>query len=549
MSSKEDKKKDKESKDKEKDEPQRKQTLVPAKSATGLTPTPAPAHTDAPNHLVLVNNSTYADVHFNVGKHKFVAHNAVIQIRCPGLLAPVGSKGQPKKNKNTFETDIPSSISPATFAELLHWVYSGSVQFEKLKESDVLQLAAATLQFEGLGRLQWMCENHTVKAVNMTNLYQVFKESDQLQLKYIKDYCIHFAIDHYFDFVNNKDAVKELGIELFQETASAYLEHQAGRLKPVQPLVEPADTFLADFKSLLDSGKNYDIEFQLVDSKLMGFPQGMLFKGHKAIIAVRSQPLADLCAAPTTQAQKGLNAVPVKGVGNDAFQALLKWIYYGDTNITTLAASELVLVAKEYKLPELQRLCVDIMVKGVELDTALALLDLTYIKDMPDFYTEAMKELQPRVMGFVVDHFVKLDLKHIRERKVMHNNMACDILLALQTKAPAKAIPQPEPVQHTPEPAQPAPSTVSENNNNNGHSEAKGETKVTENKTPESKPSDSDASSVSTPKSKKKKDADESAKKEKKKKSEKKADAPVEEPPAPAVPAEEPKPPVPPIDS
>mmetsp|Transcript_14041 Transcript_14041/g.19529 ORF Transcript_14041/g.19529 Transcript_14041/m.19529 type:complete len:532 (+) Transcript_14041:182-1777(+) len=531
MSSKDDKKdkKDKDNKDKEKEaEPSRKQTLVPSKSSPTVAPTAIPTHTDAPNHLVLVNNSTYADVHFNVGKHKYVAHYAVIQIRCPGLLSPAGSKGQPKKNKNTYETDIPSSISPATFAELLQWVYSGSLQFEKLKESDVLQLAAATLHFEGLGRLQWMCENHIVKAVNMTNLYQVFKESDQLQLKYIKDYCIHFAIDHYFDFVNNKDAVKDLGIELFQETASAYLEHQAGRLKPVQALVEPADTFLADFKSLLDSGKNYDIEFQLADSKLMGFPQGMLFKGHKAIIAVRSQPLAELCAAPTTQAQKGLNAVPVKGVGSDAFQALLKWIYYGETNITTLAAAELVLVAKEYKLPELQKLCVDIMVKGVELDTALALLDLTYIKDMPDFYTEAMKELQPRVMGFVVDHFVKLDLKNIRERKVMHNNMACDILLALQTKAPAKAIPQPEPVQQPAPPAEPAqPTTVSENNNNNDHDEAKGESKPAE---------------LDTPKTKKKKDEE-----KKKKKSEKK-DSP-EEPPVPPIPQEEPKPPVPPIDS
>jgi hypothetical protein len=373
----------------------------------------------------------------------------------------------------------------------------------------------------------------------MTNLYQVFKESDQLQLKFIKDYCIHYAIDHYFEFVNNKEAVKELGIELFQETASAYLEHQAGRLKPVQSLVEPADTFLVDFKSLLDSGKNYDIEFQLVDSKLMGFPQGMLFKGHKAIIAVRSQPLADLCASPTTQAQKGLNAVPVKGVGNEAFQALLKWIYYGETNITTLAASELVLVAKEYKLPELQKLCVDIMVKGVELDTALALLDLTYIKDMPDFYTDAMKELHPRVMGFVVDHFVKVDLKNIRDRKVMHSNMACDILLALQTKAPSKAI-APEPVHHTPsEPAPQVPTTVSENNNNND-AEAKGH--ETKSAPAETKPAETDSAS-STPKAKKKRDED---KREKKKKSEKKA---VEEPPVPAVPAEEGKPPVPPIDS
>lgn len=499
--------------------------MVPSKSSPTVAPTAVPTHTDAPNHLVLVNNSTYADVHFTVGKHKYVAHYSVIQIRCPGLLSPVGSKGQPKKNKTTYETDIPASISPATFAELLHWVYSGSLQFDKLKETDVLQLAAASLQFEGLGRLQWMCENHIVKAVSLSNLYQVFKESDQLQLKYIKDYCIHFAIDHYFDFVNNKDAVKELGIELFQETASAYLEHQAGRLKPVQPLVEPADTFLVDFKTLLDSGKNYDIEFQLADSKLMGFPQGMLFKGHKAVIAVRSQPLADLCAAPTTQAQKGLNAVPVKGVGSDAFQALLKWIYYGETNITTLAAAELVLVAREYKLIELQRLCVDIMVKGVELETALSLLDLTYIKDMPDFYSDAMKELQPRVMGFVVDHFVKLDLKNIRERKVMHSNMACDILLALQTKAPAKALPTPpEPVHQVPS-NEVSPAPVSENNNNNDHAEAKGESKPAE---------------LDTPKTKKKKDDDKKRKKEKKE---------LEEPPAPPVPVEEPKPPVPPIDS
>jgi len=124
----------------------------------------------------------------------------------------------------------------------------------------------------------------------------------------------------------------------------------------------------------------------------------------------------------------------VKGITTDGFEALLKWIYFGEMRISTVAACELVTFCRDYKIPDLQRICVDVLKRSVDIESALTILDLAHLKEgMPDFFVETMKDITPRCVDFILEHFVQMDFKRIRDRK-LEPTIAVDVLLALQKK-------------------------------------------------------------------------------------------------------------------
>lgn len=99
----------------------------------------------------------------------------------------------PKKKKNYFEVEIPHSVSPTTFVRILEFIYCGEVDVSKFSENELVQISFACTLFEGLQRLQWLCEDQIQKMINVSNIYEILKWSDQYKLAYLKDYTIHFA--------------------------------------------------------------------------------------------------------------------------------------------------------------------------------------------------------------------------------------------------------------------------------------------------------------------------------------------------------------------
>jgi len=402
-----------------------------------LTPTiNGDKHTNLPSlpsrFAQLINNPLYADVEFLVGGKKLSGHSCIINARCPGLLNPLDEKGQPhqlKKKKNMIEVEVSTSIS--TFFEILRFVYTGQVDLSSMKDQDIILLDAATTHFEGLSLLQWLCETTIKKNISERNIHEILKEAERFQLKDLKEFCLHFAVDHFPDFVRNKEASKNLGIDLFQEVAELYFVNQAGELKPLADAAPPSDTYMDDFKMLHDNSKGSDIDFQLLDRNVLGI-SGSHFKAHRVIVANTSPPLAELCAQ--AQTSKNSNSVNVKGISTDGFSALMKWIYYGDTDISTIAACELIPFCKEYKIPELQSICVAVIRNSVDIDSVLSILDLSYLEDMPNFFNDAMQEVKPKCIEFILDRFMQVDLKQIRTRK-LKPSISVDILMALQKRS------------------------------------------------------------------------------------------------------------------
>eukprot|EP01118_Nematostelium_gracile_P000562 TRINITY_DN1062_c0_g1_i1.p1 TRINITY_DN1062_c0_g1~~TRINITY_DN1062_c0_g1_i1.p1 ORF type:complete len:388 (-),score=119.95 TRINITY_DN1062_c0_g1_i1:252-1415(-) len=376
----------------------------------------------------LINNPTHSDITFYVGQsqQKVYGHACVIEIRCPSLLK------SGKKRKTLWDVDVDQSISYVTWLDVLSFLYTGGIDFTKMKIPHVLNILAAAAKFEGLGRLVYLAEQHLQKELNTRNMHQVLKIADELQLKF-KEFVLRYAIDKYPEFVGNKEANVELGIHLFQEVVSAQLAHTGGKLAALVPSTEPKDTFIEDFKALYDSVKLSDISFKIAETNAMGI-SGSQLRGHKAIVVGRAPGLTPIVNQPVVEITKGLSATVVKNISPEAFESVMRWIYYNETNIPTNVATELVSFSQVHQLTPLQVACVQSMKKGIQVDTVLPILDVAYLKEMPPWYDEKMDEIRPECIRFAAEHIKEIDFSKIRSKK-MSDNIAPDILLFLQQYA------------------------------------------------------------------------------------------------------------------
>lgn len=172
-----------------------------------------------------------------------------------------------------------------------------------------MQLLAAASHYEGLERLKWLCEHMLKKRIDLQNVYSILAELERFAnlVKYMKDYCLRFAglllflkhlftnlaVDHYNDFVANKEGVKVLGIDLFQEFLDINQQHKdggkiqntlnniSGELKPVANAVPPPSTFIKDLQTLYQTKKGTDINWRVVAPNMYGI-SGTIFPAHKA---------------------------------------------------------------------------------------------------------------------------------------------------------------------------------------------------------------------------------------------------------------------------
>jgi hypothetical protein len=376
----------------------------------------------------LLNNPLHSDVTFMVGQRRLNGHQPIINARCLELL----TKGSVTKKKNIIEVHVPQDILPETFLDVLRYVYDNKVEIDKMQSLQLIQLLAATVYYEGLHRLKYICEDKIKKDLTSENVHRILKLVADYKLP-IKDNVIYYCLENYNEFIGNKNAAKELGIDLFQDVVGAYQAKTAGQLKAPKELPMPPDTYVDDFKSMYDGGKWTDINFKLTEANQLGI-SGQIFKTHKAIIAGRAPGLGYICNQSSVEVSKNLSAVPLKGITPEAFEAMLKWLSYNEQKVPTMAACELIPFCKKHNMAGLLNCCVQSIKKGIDTESVLTILDVIHEKEMPDFFTEAAKELKPRCMDFCVQRMIDIDFEKIRQRK-MNKKIAPDILLALQKRS------------------------------------------------------------------------------------------------------------------
>lgn len=89
-------------------------------------------------------------------------------------------------------------------------------------------------------------------------------------------------MDSFIEFLKNKEAILQIGTEVFYEVVVAYQQKLSGQLKPFIQVSSQPDTYINDLKNLYNSLKFTDIDFQITEANILGL-SGTVFKAHKFI--------------------------------------------------------------------------------------------------------------------------------------------------------------------------------------------------------------------------------------------------------------------------
>ena len=72
----------------------------------------------------------------------------------------------------------------------------------------------------------------------------------------MKAFCLQYALNSYNEFISNKDGVRLLGIDLFQEVVSASAAEGTAHFLEDKPA--PPNTIVEDFKAIYNEMVNHD---------------------------------------------------------------------------------------------------------------------------------------------------------------------------------------------------------------------------------------------------------------------------------------------------
>jgi len=393
------------------------------------------------NHKSLVNNQTFADVQFVFGKKILYAHSFVLQLRCPKLLE---LKGTPiKKKKGLIMREMDKDKRDSILLDMLGYLYADDIDFSKINVPDILQINAYAMEFE-CARLQWKCENHIREMLNTDNVYDVLIEANKVNQSRIKDFCFHFIVNHYDSFIANKTKTSMLGIELFQDAIAVNQQKELGTLKQLDLKPCPPSTLISDFKRLYETMKD-SIEATIFRVGINGAVQYVT--AHRALLAGQTMQLQNLCLSPLTKGSKAdpehIVVPPLRtrsvfdNISSEAFETLLKYVYYGSADIPPLHACELIPFTIDYCMAELQALCYKKIQTSINERTALPILGVTYIippegKDGTFLYQPiAAESTKKDATDFILEHLAESDMQLLPR---MFPKIAVDLVLTNQKK-------------------------------------------------------------------------------------------------------------------
>jgi len=355
----------------------------------------------------LLTDDSCTDLVIKVGNETVSAHAAIISCRCPEIVGfPQDDK---KKNaKKKLEVKVNGVQNAQILSKVLEYLYTGQVDFVKVADREILLLGSAARNLK-LNRLVYLCEKWLREHMTIESVFHLLKAATELNEARAKGFCLAFALQHYNEFISNKDGIYILGIELFQEVVAAFQTNPEPP-KEIRP-EECPDTLLEDFKRMYELMPYSDAIFTVGSENI---------KIHKAILIAHSDSFAGLL-----RDDSGLRLSP------GAFKSMLKFLYYGDDNIEPLPACELIAFSRSNKLPALNRICEDKIRDSISIGTVLNILSVSYLAS-PDGKLDLVNELRAKCFPFILSNLNEIDFSRLRTFNPM---MIVDLLLELQTAA------------------------------------------------------------------------------------------------------------------
>lgn len=314
-------------------------------------------------------------------------------------------------------------ITCETFELVLRYLYADDLQLETLSGRQALDLAVAAREFD-LPRLIRLCHHYLRKAIDLDNVHDLLKVSHDTKEDTVKGFCVFYASMNRKEFIGNKAAVGEMGVDLFQDVMAILLTIEEEVINESEP---PPRTIVDDFKKLYT-----DVEGEATHGDAVVSMKGQEIPFHKGFFAVLSKSLSQ-SFQPATQGDENVTEVmKVKPAlsSADSFRAVLKYVYYGDVScLTVMTACEVQEFAKFHGMTELQNICEHIMNVTINCESCTSIAKIVF--NPGNLKRPNLATTRKNVLTFFRENLTNISLS-VSDLLDIGQNVMAEIILAWQ---------------------------------------------------------------------------------------------------------------------
>jgi hypothetical protein len=384
----------------------------------------------------LLQDQQFFDAEIYIGTSKtkdkpLRAHRAILQVRCPAILAENGKFAQSSRGKDgryaiVLNQGALPQVNNTVMSQLLMWVYIGSIEVSRYGIPTLLDVTG-TANLLQLNEVVWTCEHRIRESLSAETVHAILKGAEDRKLDSVKQFTLAYAFEHWGTFIGNQEGAKILGLELFQDVSAKYATMTAKGEKLTHPEgPQPPNTIMTDYRRLHDEMPLHDMEIEVGSKKI---------KCHRAILGTYTDALAQRFHQKLKTGVPGSlklvdheppQQVEVHSAG--AIESFLKFVYYGETTMDPIDACEMIhKVNSVYKLTTFQMLCEHTIVNNINAKSVLHILGVTYIKP---FDSKAhIQTLRKQAFGFIIANFATTDFAALA---TMPPEIRTDLILNLQ---------------------------------------------------------------------------------------------------------------------
>ncbi|MEE6512187.1 hypothetical protein FKM82_019113 [Ascaphus truei] len=240
---------------------------------------------------------------------------------------PENTGGHVKRPQPMLEVTI-RDAEPQPFEVLMQFLYTDKIKYPRrghvqdvLLIMDVYKLA---LHFK-LSRLEQLCVQYIEASVDLQNVLGVCENANKLQLDELKEHCLNFVVkESHFNQVIMMKEFEHLSSSLIVEIVRRK-QQPPFRLHSDQP-VDIGTSLVQDMKAYLEgAGRDFCDITLLLD----GHPR----PAHKAILAARSSYFEAMFRSFMPEDGQVNISIGEMVPSKQAFESLLRYIYYGEVNM------------------------------------------------------------------------------------------------------------------------------------------------------------------------------------------------------------------------
>uniref|UniRef100_A0A3P8U4Q0 Leucine zipper like post translational regulator 1 n=1 Tax=Amphiprion percula TaxID=161767 RepID=A0A3P8U4Q0_AMPPE len=382
-------------------------------------------------------------------EERVLGHIAIVTARCQWLRKKILQARDRQRQKTKQESseesdegaaggprDIPAGNRPSgtqlllevsireaeaqPFEVLMQFLYTDKIQYPRrghvqdvLLIMDVYKLA---LSFK-LSRLEQLCVQYIEASVDLQNVLSVCENANKLQLDQLKEHCLNFVVkESHFNQVIMTKEFEHLSTPLIVEIVRRK-QQPPPRLYSDQP-VDIGTSLVQDMKACLEGG---GLEFCDIILLLDGHPR----PAHKAILAARSSYFEAMFRSFMPEDGQVNISIGEMVPSKQAFESMLRYIYYGDVNMPP--EDSLYLFAAPYYYGfsnnRLQAYCKQNLEMNVTVENVLQILEAAD-------KTQAL-DMKKHCLHIIVHQFIKVSkLPNLRSLSQL---LLLDIIESLAT--------------------------------------------------------------------------------------------------------------------